>query len=401
VHAALLLASVAVLDLLILITLDATLTDIVTFTAALLGASFLAWTVGVLGIWLSARLPSNGIRTRLLVPALATVVAALVSVVVTAQLMFISSHDLLLLVFLLFFAVVVALPIALAGAYTLSRPIERLDAAARQVDAGSTDVSVDADGSDELARLARTFNEMARHLTMSAQERDAMERARKDLIAGVSHDLRTPLASIRAMVEAISDGVVDDTTSQRYLENVLLETTRLGALIDDLFELSQIDSGALRLDLEETDVESLISQIASTMEPQARARGVHLESRLVASGGRVIADPPRLQRALYNLVHNALRHTPSDGTVMLQAVEGEKEVVISVTDTGCGIPESELSFVFDRFWRGDPSRHEDGAGLGLAISRGIVEAHRGRIWAESRPGQGSCFSLAIPLARPR
>jgi signal transduction histidine kinase len=86
---------------------------------------------------------------------------------------------------------------------------------------------------------------------------------------------------------------------------------------------------------------------------------------------------------------------------MLQAVEGEKEVVISVTDTGCGIPESELSFVFDRFWRGDPSRHEDGAGLGLAISRGIVEAHRGRIWAESRPGQGSCFSLAIPLARPR
>ena len=396
IFAFILLASILVLDALVYLTLDATWSEIGAMTAALVGSVLVAWGAGVAGLWLSSRLSANGIRIRLLVPMLAGVITALVSIVITAQLMFISNHDLLLLVFLLAFAVVVAFPIAVVAASTLSLPIRRLDAAARQVDAGNTEVRVDTAGPDELFRLANTFNEMAERLTLAARERAALERARKDLLAGVSHDLRTPLASIRAMVEAINDGVVDEPTSRHYLDNVLNETARLGGLIDDLFELSQIDSGALRLDLEETDLSGLISETADSMEPQARARGIRLESHLAVNGGRVFADGPRLQRALYNLVHNALRHTPSDGTVMLEAVEDQGEIVITVSDTGDGIAGRDLPFVFDRFWRGDPSRHEDGAGLGLAISRGIVEAHRGRIWAESRPGKGSRFSLALP-----
>jgi signal transduction histidine kinase len=399
--AVVLLGTIALLDFLVYLSLDASTSDVASFTAAMFGAILLAWATGAFGLWASSKLTANGIRTRLLLPVLVTVVTALVSIVVTAELMFISNHDLLLLVFLLLFAVVVAFPVALIAARTLSLPVERLAGAAQQMAAGNLDARVQAEGADELARLASTFNEMAGQLAVSARERAFMERARKDLLAGVSHDLRTPLASIRAMVEAITDGVVDEPTSRRYLENVLNETARLGALIDDLFELSQIDTGALRLDFVETKVAGIISEAVSSMEPQARARGIHFESQLPENDARVVADPPRLQRALYNLIHNALRHTPSDGTVMLAAASTPDEVVISVSDTGEGIPEQDLPFVFDRFWRGDPSRHEDGVGLGLAISKSIVEAHRGRIWAESMPGKGSRFSLALPrMPRP-
>jgi signal transduction histidine kinase len=236
----------------------------------------------------------------------------------------------------------------------------------------------------------------------SAREKEA-ERARRDLIAAVSHDLRTPLASTRALIEAVTDGVVEDPEKQaRYLASARSELEKLGRLVDDLFELSRIDAGALRLNLEEASLRDLISDTLSGFRHQAERKGVSLVGEVSDGVDPVLANPPRLQRVLYNLVSNALRHTPADGTIVLRAEPGKGMVRVEVSDTGEGIVPEDLSRVFERSFRGERSRTRieagDGAGLGLAIARGLIEAHGGEMSVESQPGEGARFYFTLRRA---
>jgi signal transduction histidine kinase len=215
----------------------------------------------------------------------------------------------------------------------------------------------------------------------------------------VSHDLRTPLASIRAMIEAVNDGVVTDSqTVDRYLSAVQVEVTRLGSLIDDLFELSRLEAGALRLQLEAGSVRDLLSDTLRVLQPQATQKGLRISGQVDSELPPVVMDSARIQRVLYNLVQNAIRHTPERGVIVLAAQEEDSHVRVDVVDSGEGVAPSDLPHIFDRFYRGEKSRARGmgGTGLGLAIAKGLVEAHGGRIWVQNLPGRGARFSFILP-----
>ncbi len=220
---------------------------------------------------------------------------------------------------------------------------------------------------------------------------EALFDARRELVAAASHDLRTPLASITAMLEAIEDGLAEPA---EYLGPLQDQTRRLTGLVDDLFELARIDEGALVLELDTISLAPLVESCLLGLEAEARARNITLERRFVEARAR--CAPEQVERVLLNLLTNALRHTPSDGTVAVSIDAAPREVRVTVEDTGEGItPEAAVS-MFDRFWRADSARNTPGAGLGLAISRGLVEAQGGRIWAEPRPAGGARVSFTLP-----
>jgi signal transduction histidine kinase len=281
------------------------------------------------------------------------------------------------------------------------RSVRALAEAAGQVAGGELGVRVEAAGPDELAGLARDFNAMSARLEEADRNRREMEEARRHLFAAISHDLRTPLASIRAMVEAMNDGVVTDAeTTQRYVRTVLGEVQRLSGLIDDLFELSRLDAGVLALHIEPGSLHDLVSDTLEALQVQAAERGLSLRGEVDDSLPPVLMDTARVQRVLFNLVQNAIRHTPPDGTILLEAQEEPDVVRVDVVDSGEGVAPDDLPHIFERFYRGEKSRvrGQGGTGLGLAIARGLVEAHGGRIWAQSAPGRGARFSFVLPKA---
>ncbi len=328
-------------------------------------------------------------------------VVALVNVLFTALLMFFSSHDLALLVILLLFALVVSLFFSFAVARSITSSLESLARGAEQLAEGDLSVRLDASSQDEVGHLAKTLNKMAEELEKAFRRQMELEQARKELIASVSHDLRTPLASMRAMVEAISDGVVsDEATIRRYHATMKAEVEHLSTLIDDLFELSRLDSGTLELHLRPIPVEDILSGALDMMSAEAAKRKLAIHSRLNGNLAPVLADPHKIQRVLYNLLQNAIRHTPPDGAIVVEAQSFEGVVQIDVTDTGQGIAREDIDRVFERFYRGEKSRSREhgGTGLGLAIAKGIVESHGGRIWVNSAPGKGSRFSFSLPVA---
>jgi signal transduction histidine kinase len=357
--------------------------------------------LGYLAVRATARLPWGGLRWQLAAAVVIATLVALANVAVTSSLMFLSPHDLVLLALLLFFALLLSLSFGylLSGALTAS--LGRLTAVARRMAAGDLAARAPEEGGGEVGDLAEAFNGMAEQVELAFQKQREVEQARKDLIGAVSHDLRTPLAALQAMVEAVNDGVVSDpATVQRYLHTMQVEIGNLSRLIDDLFELSQIDEGVLRLQLEVSSVQDLISDTLEGLQAQASQRRLHLSGAVDEELAPVLMDPARMQRVLHNLVQNALRHTPADGTVLLSARDRGAVVEVCVADDGEGIAETDLPRVFERFFRGDPARARGyvGAGLGLTIARGIVEAHGGRIWVESIPGRGSKFSFTLPKA---
>jgi signal transduction histidine kinase len=211
--------------------------------------------------------------------------------------------------------------------------------------------------------------------------------------------LQTPLASIRLVLEALSDGVVDDpATAQRYLDTAQKDVRSLSLLIDDLFQIAQIDAGGLRLDYANGSLSDLVSDTLESFAELAERKQVRLTGDAPPDCDPVWMDTPRVGRALTNLVGNAVRHTPSGGEVRVQAQRSAAGVQVEVDDTGEGIPPDDLPFVFERFYRGEKSRSRatGGAGLGLAIARGIVDAHGGRIWVENRAGGGARFVFTLP-----
>jgi signal transduction histidine kinase len=324
---------------------------------------------------------------------------ALINVLITARLMFLSAHDLTLLGLLLTFAGALSLFFGLTLAASVSQSIIRLAQGAAEFARGNLAARVRVDISGEVADLAGAFNQMAARLEEAFARERQLEATRRDLVAAVSHDLRTPLASMRAIVEALADGLVSDqATVERYLDTLRGQIQSLSALIDDLFELSQLDRAQLELDLESTSLRDLISDTLESLHVQARQKGVNLNGQVDSSVDPVRINPQKMQRVLSNLIQNAIRHTPAQGTVAISARPVPGGIQVDVSDTGEGIAPQELPRVFDRFYRGEKSRSRTygGSGLGLAIARGIVEAHGGRIWAESTRGQGSTFRFIIP-----
>ena len=345
----------------------------------------------------------GGVRGHLVGAGLVGSLLLLGMVLTGARAMFISEHDRSLLLTMLLFASLLAVGFSLYGAAPLARRVDQLRRGTARLAGGDLGAKVQVEGSDELASLAEDFNRMAQDLSQAAAREREAERARRELIAAVSHDLRTPLASTRALIEAVADGVVEDPGTQaRYLASARSELEKLGRLVDDLFELSRIDAGALQLNLEEASLRDLISDTLSGFRHQAESKGVRLVGEVSDGVDPVLANPPRLQRVLYNLVSNALRHTPADGTIVLRAEPHETLVHVEVSDTGEGITPEDLPRVFERSFRGERSRTRgetgDGAGLGLAIARGLIEAHGGEISVESRPGHGSRFRFTLRRA---
>ena len=275
---------------------------------------------------------------------------------------------------------------ALLLARSIAQRIDRLRAASIEFAGGDLAATAPEEGPAELAQLAATFNEMASRLA-------ALFDARRELVAWASHDLRTPVASMQVMLEALEDGLAQP---EDYLPVLRQQVRTLAMLVEDLFELARIDAGALTLELREAEVSGVVEECLSGLEAEARARQVRLEAR-VEDDSIAWCAPDQVQRVLLNLVTNALRHTPSDGAIAVLVERRPQALQVTVEDTGDGLdPEAERR-MFERFWRGDAARTRGraGAGLGLAIARGLVEAQGGRIWAEPRAGGGArvCFTL--------
>jgi signal transduction histidine kinase len=318
---------------------------------------------------------------------------------VTARLMFASEHDLLLATVLLLFAGGIAMSVGYFLSAALTDRIVALSRAAEEIAQGQLSARANVSGNDEMASLARTFNEMAARLETAAAQQHELDQLRRNLIAWAGHDLRTPLASIRAIVEALADGVVDDAETQtRYLHTAQREIQALSLLIDDLFELAQIEAGGLRLELRPNSISDLISDTMESFSELAARREVMLEGSAEPSVDPVLMDVQQIGRVLSNLVGNALRHTPPGGTVRVEARRVAGSVQVSIHDTGEGIDAQDLPHIFERFYRGEKSRSRatGGAGLGLAIAKGIVEAHGGEIGVESEQGQGTSLTFMLP-----
>lgn len=343
----------------------------------------------------------TSLRWALLVSIVLLVVLIVLNVWLTAQLMYISEHDFILTIALLIFAGVVSAVCVFFIANVWIERIAILGAAARRLQSGDLKSRLDVRGNDELAQLARAFNTMVDGLqALEAQKRD-LEQTRRDLVAWVSHDLRTPLASIRAMHESILDGVVSDPgTINRYIHAIQGELYHLSKMIDDLFELAQLDAGSFRLRHESASLRDLISDTLGGMGAAAVRMGIQLQGEVEPGLDMVVMAPDKIQRVLHNLCDNALRYTPAGGRVSLTARRVPGAVEVSVHNSGSVIPAADIPFVFESFYRGDPSRVSSGAtrgtGLGLAIVRAFVEAHGGRISVTSTAETGTQFIFTLP-----
>jgi len=342
----------------------------------------------------AARARIGGLRRQFALLAAVAAAQLAVAVGVFVQLMFVSAHD-------AFFTVLVA---GYTGALGLwagrllgRRALADVDAVRTTLEAvaqGRRDVRTNLAGRDELARLGADVDAMVSTL-------DQEERARRGLIASVSHDLRTPLTSLRLLVDAIDDEIVTDPAVVReYLTRISTNVHALSALIEDLFELSRLESGDIRWTMERVMLGELVEETVEAMRPHADASAVavraELSERLVAAQ----ANPEQIQRVLFNLIQNAIRHTPADGSVVVRAVPGtEGAIEIEVADSGPGIEHDDRDSVFEPFFQGGDraARSDGGAGLGLAISRAIIEAHGGRIWLEDVE-RGTCVRFRLPLA---
>jgi len=330
----------------------------------------------------------------------------LLNVWLTARLMFLNDHDLTLAGLLLVFAGGISVSFGYFISASITHTLRDMAQAAGRISEGDFSTRVNVPGEDEVARLAVAFNGMAARLQQADADQRALESARRDLVAWASHDLRTPLASLRAMLDALADGVVSDPeTVSRYLEQSQAEIGRMSALIDDLFELAQLDAGNLVLRAEASALSDLISDTLEGFTARALARQVTLTGTVGPGVDPLWMAPDKIGRVLRNLIENAIRYTPVGGNIELRAEVRSGEVEVAVSDTGEGIAPDDLPRVFDRFYRGDAARSRGqagegllsgGAGLGLAIARGLVEAHGGRIWAESMLGHGTTIRFTLP-----
>ena len=329
------------------------------------------------------------LRTSMLAIATLGIVIVVVAILGAGLVMF-SRHDLIGLTVVAIAAALIAGAAGILLATRVTRTISHLRAAGDRLAGGDLAARVPVEGPDELREVAVSFNEMAAGLTRLFE-------TRRNLVAWASHDLRAPLASLQAMIEALEDGLVP---VEQYLPMMRGQVHALALLVDDLFELSRIETGALALAIDEVRMSDVVAECVASLRPVADRQGVHLEVADQNTGVLARCDPTLIDRVLRNLLTNALRHTPSDGGVLVRVAKTRSAVRVDVEDSGPGIPEGASERVFESFWRADPARSPGtgGAGLGLAIARGIVIAHGGNIWAENRPEGGARFAFTLPAA---
>ncbi|WP_354698070.1 hypothetical protein DSM112329_03734 [Paraconexibacter sp. AEG42_29] len=339
--------------------------------------------------WARHRQRAGGLRRQFAVVALVAVLQFAAAVALFARLMFVSAHD-------AFFAALVVLYASAVAAWTarlLGREalsdVDAIRATLTAVGEGRRDARTGVIGRDELAALAADVDVMVERLA-------GEEEARATLIAAVSHDLRTPITSLRLLADAIDDDLVDGPTRREYAARMSTHVTALSALIDDLFELTRLQSGDLQWTMQQVRLDVLVCEAVEAMRPAAGTISVHVDT---AAELHAAGNPEKLQRVLFNLIQNAIRHTPPDGTITVRAHAGPAahEVEVEVADTGSGIPSDDRALVFEPFYRGNRARTDSGAGLGLAICTAIVAAHGGRIWLADAD-VGTSVRFALPLA---
>jgi signal transduction histidine kinase len=350
---------------------------------------------------LAARLRlAAGPLSRQLVLALAIGVApVLLALVAVSLLMILSDHEAVLVAAI----VVGAGLLAGRGARLVANGILRDVASIREglaaVARGERDARITTEGRDELSALAVAANGMIAELGSQEAARDQSDSARRDLVAAVSHDLRTPITSLRLLAEAVGDDIVDGDLRRAYLMRMRTHIDALSALIDDLFELSRLEAGDISWSLERVPLGELVGETVEAMRLEAEAKGVAVSASVPDGLSPARANPEKLQRVLFNLIQNAIRHTPADGSVVVRAEPVNAGIEVEIADSGAGIAPEEREHVFTAFYRGgaDAARTADGAGLGLAVSRAIVEAHGGRIWLADTP-RGAAVRFSLPAA---
>ena len=359
-----------------------------------------AWSagVGVLGLLVAYLTRRRSFRWSLALVALVAVVAVVAGVIGTANAMFLSGHDFEVVLLVCAVAGVVAVGVALVVAAAVVRWSRALQDSARAF--GESGEYVEPGGGPaELSELSAELARTSERLRESREREQLVEESRRQLVAWVSHDLRSPLAGLRAMTESLEDGLADDPA--RYYQQMRSEVDRMVRMVDDLFELSRIHAGVLQLSLASVGLEDLVSEAIVGADPVARAARVQLGGS-VDRGAMVRADPAGLSRVVANLVMNAIRHTPADGVVSITGRVVDGGVELAVCDGCGGIPEDDLPHVFDVAWRGTHARtpevdqsHGTGAGLGLAIVKGIVEAHEGMVQVVN-VSPGCRFQVRLP-----
>jgi signal transduction histidine kinase len=341
-------------------------------------------------------LSRTSLAQGLVAVAMIAVVVGVANLWVLAELMFVSAHDATLVSVLLLYSVGAGVGAALVLARSSVRAVAQLGRTAGELAEGNLQARVGAlETGPELQRLAGALDGMAQRLQTSIERDRSLEARRRDLVTAASHDLRTPLAGLRAMVEAIEDRVVDDPpTIRRYLGEIRRSVETLSDLVDDLFELSQLDAGAIEAETERSRLTDVVRSALGACRAQAAEKSLVMEEHLDGTGEAPCS--PRLVRVLQNLLQNAIRHSPAHGTVRIEARLGEAALEIAVEDHGEGIPSELRDRVFEPFWRGDAARSTPGSGLGLALARRIVETLGGELTVEASVERGARFRVLVP-----
>ncbi|WP_318646800.1 sensor histidine kinase [Nocardioides donggukensis] len=384
--------------------------DIVVVVSAWAGGT------GAVALVVAWFLRRRSVRVLTAFVALVAVAAVVAGTVGTARAMFLSAHDFEVVLLVAGVSGVVALLLALTVAAAFGHWSRTLRAEAVRFGESGTFVS-DPGLPADLRELSEELARTGERLQESRSRELRLEESRRELVSWVSHDLRSPLAALRAMTEALEDGLAEDP--ERYHRQIRAEVDRMVRMVDDLFELSRIHAGVLQLSLQPVAVGDIVSEALAAADPVARARGVRLGGS-VSEGLQVTADPAGLSRVVSNLVLNAIRHTPADGVVEVHGRDAGSGVELAVTDGCGGIPEEDLPRLFDVAWQGDAARTphapqptqptqpaqaqsgqpgERGAGLGLAIVKGLVEAHRGQV-AVANAEPGCRFVVRLPASAP-
>jgi signal transduction histidine kinase len=366
-------------------------------SVAAIGA-MVAGALGSLVLWVLRRW---SLGSQLVVASLTSVAAISLGAIVAARSMFLSEHDLHTLFVIVAASATIGVVFAATVGSRIAEASRKIRTATQTIEDGPIKVQLGSSAPKDFREIADELEEMSLHLHEARDKELALDASRRELVAWVSHDLRTPLSGIRAMAEALEDGVVsDDETIARYHRTMREEVDRLALLVDDLFELSRINAGALNLTFEDVHLDDLVSGALAAAAGMARSRGVKVEGHTTTPDTSVRLSPPEMTRVLRNLLENAIRHTPSDGCVWVEAGTQEEVAYVRVADSCGGIPEADIERVFDLAFRGQSQRPRDGGGgLGLAIARGIVEAHEGEISVENQDS-GCLFTVRLPLSAP-
>ena len=356
------------------------------------------------GLALLRALRRRPLRDAALIVALTPVLTVVVAATIATVSMFLSRAQFGLLIATVLFAGFAGIVTSMVLARTLMRGSDALRAAATALSRGEPYISPTGTPSAELEALGAELALAHGKLDEARRHERAIDDSRRELIAWVSHDLRTPLAGIRAMAEALEDNVVfTDDDRSLYHRRIRVEVDRLARMVDDLFELSRIHAGALQLSVHRLALSDVVRDAVATAAPVAAAKGITLVEQPAARAASIVdVDPPAMTRVVGNLLGNAIRHTPPDGTVDIAISNDDKSVYLSISDECGGIAADDIDRVFEVAFRGTSARTpvpDGGAGLGLAIARGIVNAHNGRIGAEN-VGPGCRFTIALPRTQP-